>query len=34
MHIYIYKEQHCNDNLRGVGIFKIEKVVRQLRQFF
>ena len=26
--IYISKERHCNEDLRGVGNFKIEQVIR------
>ena len=26
--IYISKELHCNEDQRGVGIFKIERVIR------
>ena len=33
-YIYISKEQRCNEDLRGVGNFKIELVIRYLWRFF
>ena len=33
-YIYISKEQCCDEDLCGVGHFKIEQVIRKLRRFF
>ena len=32
--IYIAKERRCNEDLRGIGNFQIERVIRELRRFF
>ena len=33
IYINISKEWRCNEGLRGVGIYKIEQVIRYLRRF-